>query len=352
MIVSLFYLLMMISLLIPRSRSFSSRRVLKTPFKSNSNVHMLGTTKEDPPLEAAYKQCQLLTKQNSKTFYLGTTLMKKDIRKHLWAIYSWCRRTDNIVDNFTSLQSSEILSNELALWENRLENIFKEKKHEDLYDLALVDTIQKFPSSSVEPYRDMINGMIMDVPGIGQNRYKSFDELYLYCYRAAGTVGLMTLPVLGTSKGFSVNDAKESAVALGIAFQLTNILRDVGEDLKLYNRIYLPTDELKSFHVEEEDLRNGIITPQYKDLIQFQIDRANSYYKIAKEGIHFLDPSVQFPILTSLELYRKILEIIQVQNRYNNLDYRASTTKWSKLSILIQSYFRSFFLPSSKHKSL
>merc|ERR1719277_287338 len=102
----------------------------------------------------------------------------------------------------------------------------------------------------------MINGMIMDVPGhpMGKNRYETFEELYTYCYRVAGTVGMMMLPILGTADGYTEAEAKSPAEALGIALQLTNILRDVGEDLTTRGRIYLPQDELKRFGLTEDDL--------------------------------------------------------------------------------------------------
>lgn len=123
----------------------------------------------------------------------------------------------------------------------------------DLFDLAMSDTVKKYPAMDIQPYKDMIAGMIMDVPGLGQERYKNFEELYLYCYRVAGTVGLMTLPILGTAEGCSQEDATPSAIALGIGLQLTNILRDVGEDLER-GRIYLPLDEIASFGLTEQDL--------------------------------------------------------------------------------------------------
>merc|ERR1719502_2087712 len=112
----------------------------------------------------------------------------------------------------------------------------------------------------------------MDVPGHakGKNRYKTFDELYIYCYRVAGTVGLMVLPLLGTAEGVTQEQAKEPAIALGIALQLTNILRDVGEDLKR-GRIYLPLDELRQYGLTEEDMFAYTVTEKYKKFIQFQI---------------------------------------------------------------------------------
>ena len=153
-------------------------------------------------INLAYNRCEYVTELFSKTFYMGTTLMRPDARKHVWAIYTWCRRTDDLVDSPRALLNREHLNNDLKLWYDRLNKIWSYQP-EDLFDLAMSETIQKYPELSIEPFRDMIDGMIMDVPGIGKDRYENFDELYVYCYRVAGTVGLMTLPVLGTAKGYT-----------------------------------------------------------------------------------------------------------------------------------------------------
>merc|ERR1719235_2367685 len=110
----------------------------------------------------------------------------------------------------------------------------------------------------------------MDTPELGQDRYETWDELYLYCYRVASTVGLMCLPVLGTAKGYTEEDAKEPAIALGIALQITNILCDVGEDAKR-GRIYLPLEDMKRFGVTESQIIQGDLDANYVKLIRFEI---------------------------------------------------------------------------------
>ena len=203
-----------------------------------TNGALPSVERNDKALTLAYKRCEYVTKLFSKTFYMGTSLMREDARQHVWAIYAWCRRTDDIVDSPRALLNREVLSKDLSEWDERLDGIWNGKPR-DLFDLAMVDTLKAYPRLSIEPFRDMIAGMVMDVPGMGQDRYKNFDELYLYCYRVAGTVGLMTLPILGAAEGYTEEQAAEPAIALGIGLQLTNILRDVGEDLER-GRIYLP----------------------------------------------------------------------------------------------------------------
>eukprot|EP01040_Poterioochromonas_malhamensis_P020525 gene20525-24516_t len=220
---------------------------------------------------------------------------------------------------------------ELQDWEDRLEGIWRGEAV-DLIDLAMVDSVQKFPLMSAQPYKDMISGMLMDVPGLGKDRYASFDELYLYCYRVAGTVGLMTLPILGTSPGISIDEASHPAISLGIGFQLTNILRDVGEDL-VRGRIYLPQDELHAFGLCDDDIYRAEVTPQYVEFIKFQIGRARKFYQKAEDGLKTLAPDARFAIQASLDLYSQILTVIE-RNGYDNFRRRAYTTKMEKLAMI------------------
>eukprot|EP01040_Poterioochromonas_malhamensis_P008219 gene8219-8889_t len=291
----------------------------------------------DQSLELAYKRCEYVTQLFSKTFYTGTSLMRPDARRHLWAVYAWCRRTDDIVDSPRALLNRDYLNQDLIVWEERLEKVWRDKPV-DLFDLALADTVKAYPKMSIQPYKDMIAGMLMDVPGMGKDRYENFDELYLYCYRVAGTVGLMTLPIFGTAEGSSFEEAAEAAVALGIGLQLTNILRDVGEDLER-GRIYLPLDELRAFGLSEDDITSCKVTEKYKKFLQFQIQRARDYYRIAEEGVQMLHPSARFAVQASLDLYSRILNVIE-RNNYDNFSKRAFTTKLEKLSILPQSFMK------------
>lgn len=298
----------------------------------------LALNREKRVMTLAYRRCEYVTELFSKTFYMGTSLMVPEARKHVWAIYAWCRRTDDIVDSPRALINRETLNTDLNEWGDRLDLIWQNKPV-DIFDLAMADTVMKYPTLSVQPFKDMIAGMVMDVPGQGQERYETFEDLYLYCYRVAGTVGLMTLPILGTADGYTEEEATDSAVALGIALQLTNILRDVGEDLER-GRIYLPLDELERFGLTEEDLFKCQVTPKYVEFMKFQIDRARFYYQLAMKGIPMLAPSARFAVQASLELYGRILDVIE-RNGYDNFNKRAFTTKLEKLSILPQAFYNS-----------
>lgn len=175
-------------------------------------------------LNAAYDRCGEVCSEYAKTFYLGTQLMTAERRKAIWAIYVWCRRTDELVDG---PNASHITPKALDRWEQRLSDVFAGRPY-DMYDAALSDTVSRFPVD-IQPFKDMIEGMRLD---LRKSRYNNFDELYMYCYYVAGTVGLMSVPVMGISleSKASTETVYNAALALGIANQLTNILRDVGEE--------------------------------------------------------------------------------------------------------------------------
>jgi len=263
-------------------------------------------------LDQAYEICRKETQQWAKTFYLGTLLLPQEKRKAIWAIYVWCRRTDEIMDSVeASTKSQDELSDNLDEWEENTKNVFKGNIKSEL-DSVLLDTIEKYPQS-IQPYLDMIDGQRMD---LNKLRYKDFDELKLYCYRVAGTVGLMTQNVMGidsayTSAPWSAKpDPSEAAIALGIANQLTNILRDVGED-RQRGRIYLPQEDIEQFNYSEEKLLKGEINKQWKALMKFQLTRARDWFQKSEDGIKWLSSDARWPVWTSLRLYRGILDSIE-----------------------------------------
>jgi len=263
-------------------------------------------------LDQAYEICRKETQQWAKTFYLGTLLLPPKKRKAIWAIYVWCRRTDEIMDSLeASTKSQDELADNLNAWEENTKNVFKGNIKSEL-DAVLLDTIEKYPQS-LQPYLDMIDGQRMD---LNKFRYKDFDELKLYCYRVAGTVGLMTQNVMGIDSAYTsapwsaMPDPSEAAIALGIANQLTNILRDVGED-RQRGRIYLPQVDIEKFNYSEEELLQGKINNQWKSLMNFQLTRAREWFQKSEDGIKWLSSDARWPVWTSLRLYRGILDSIE-----------------------------------------
>jgi phytoene synthase len=210
-----------------------------------------------------------------------------------------------------------------------------------------VDTLSQYPLD-VQPFRDMIAGQRMD---LYRSRYETFEELKLYCYRVAGTVGLMSMAVMGVAQpdykapwnhelGFDI--PTEEAIALGIANQLTNILRDVGEDARR-GRIYLPLEELALFNYTQEDLLKGVVDDRWRELMRFQIQRARKFYTLAERGIRALSPDIRWPVWSALLLYSKILDEIE-RNRYDVFTRRAYVPTQRKMFCLPVALLRSIVL--------
>lgn len=301
-------------------------------------------TKTLVSLEASYELCRQITAKYSKTFYMGTLLMAKPKRQAIWAIYVWCRRTDELVDGPTAHLTTDATLDE---WERHLELVFAGEPQDDL-DVALVDTLQQFPLE-IQPFRDMIAGQRMD---LYRSRYETFEELNLYCYRVAGTVGLMSTSVMGVNeqqttapwqpKRLTNQVPTEEAIALGVANQLTNILRDVGEDARR-GRIYIPLEELALFNYTEADLLNGVVDHRWRELMQFQIQRARKIYAEAERGISVLSPDARWPVWAALMLYSQILDVIE-QNQYDVFQKRAFVPGSRKLMSLPVAWLRATVL--------
>ncbi len=283
-------------------------------------------------LAEAYEICRCITQKYAKTFYLGTMLMSKAKQQAIWALYAWCRRTDELVDGLHAETTTE---QTLIDWERQLEDTFAGNPR-FAPDLALADTVRRYPMSA-QPFKDMIAGMRMD---LCKDRYATFDELRLYCYRVAGTVGLMSAAVMGfeATDSATVAAATEAAVALGIAMQLTNILRDIGEDARR-GRIYLPLEDLHTFHYTEKDLFNGVVDDRWVALMHFQVQRAQEFYRLAEKGIAALCRDARWPVWASLILYRGILHAIE-RNGYEVFGNRAYVSTPRKLLALPWAWLR------------
>lgn len=288
-------------------------------------------------LDTAYGKCAEITDQFSKTFSAGSKLMASEQTKATAAIYVWCRRTDDLVDSpRAESRVASALERDLEMWRERLHKLWYEGVPTDILDLALLDTKEKYPSLAIEPFEDMIKGMVMDTAQLGTDRYETFDDLWLYCYRVASTVGLMMMPILGFAPGCTEEDAREAAIDLGIALQLTNICRDVGEDAVTRGRIYLPLEDLRKFGVTEQQIFDGTVDDNYIELMKFQVARARKYYKSAQAGIPKLAPAGRLSVQAASKMYGGILDKIE-ENGYDNLEKRAYVSRSGKLQRLAQS---------------
>ncbi|AFY38798.1 phytoene synthase [[Leptolyngbya] sp. PCC 7376] len=290
--------------------------------------------------EEAYEYCRKITAKYSKTFYLGTLLMPREKREAIWAIYVWCRRTDELVDGPEAVNTTP---ETLDSWERDLESVFAGQPIADP-DVALIDSLNRFPLD-IQPFRDMIAGQRMD---LYRSRYETFEDLKLYCYRVAGTVGLMSGSVMGLEvptnsapwdKNKPLATPIDEAVALGIANQLTNILRDVGEDRER-GRVYLPLEDLERFNYSEKELFDGVIDERWRSLMKFEITRARKYYDMAESGIRSLHPDARWPVWSALMLYKGILDVIEA-NDYDVFSKRAYVPTLRKMRYLPIAWLRS-----------
>lgn len=291
-------------------------------------------------VEDSYQLCRQITAKHSTTFYLASLLVSEVKRRAIWALYAWCRRTDELVDG----PGAAITTPEtLELWEQQIESIFAGRPVDDL-DVALVDTIQRF-QLGIQPFRDMIAGQLMD---LYRSRYETFEELNIYCYRVAGTVGLMSTTVMGVDNENNTAawnreqepyDPTEEAITLGIAKQLTNILRDVGEDAQR-GRIYLPLEDLARFNYTEQDLLKGVVDERWRALMRFQIKRTRQFYNKAEKGISYLSTDARLPVWAALMFYSRILDVIE-RNQYDVFRQRAYVPGVQKIRTLPVAWLRS-----------
>ena len=288
--------------------------------------------------KVAYEYCRQVTRRASKTFYWGSTFLPPAKRRAVWAIYALCRTVDDIVDEAIDsirpstghLRGAISPIQSLDYWRHSLERIYQgDVDTDNPIQHAWMDVLSKYPVP-LQAVMDLLDGVEMDLT---RNRYQNFDELSIYCYRVAGTVGLLTSPIFG----YQCEEALTHAVELGIALQLTNILRDIGEDARR-NRIYLPQEEMERFGYSEADLMAGIVNEAFCELLRFQIARAEEYYLRAQPGILLLNQDCHLAVSLSGTLYHTILDRIRL-NKYNVFTRRASVPLKTKLATASQQWF-------------
>lgn len=263
----------------------------------------------------AWQLCSAITREHGRTFYLASHFQTPPRRRALHAIYAFCRIADDIVDRAKT--PSEAAA-QLAAWEAQLDT----PVHPVAYAFAVTREIYGIP---VAPARDLIAGIRSDLQ---PEPFETWDDLRHYCYCVAGTVGLLTAPVLGCSR----ESALPCAVELGIAMQLTNILRDVGEDAR-QQRVYLPLADLAAFGCTPESLLAGRPAGRFQELMAFEIARARSLYVSARPGIAALSPAGQMTTLAASRLYASILTRIEELD-YDVLSTRATVHTRRKLGAL------------------
>ncbi len=279
-------------------------------------------------LEASYLHAETITRSYARTFYFASALLPETQRKHAYAIYAFCRTADSLVDDAPKEESPQ----EIQLHLTRLRRFVKDPSSflpDYPWAAAFRETLRSL-SIPAHLFEELLNGVEMD---LSKSRYATFEELYLYCYRVAGVVGQMMCYVYGLTDEESLRYAEK----LGVAMQLTNILRDVKEDWQR-GRLYIPQEELLSFEVSEQEIGAGRVTSAYEALMKYQIARARSYYREAAPGIaRILSLPVRLTTLAMARLYEGILDKLE-KNPSQNLFSRAALSRGEKYLLTAQTF--------------
>jgi phytoene synthase len=277
---------------------------------------------EGPPSVArdrswSYAYCERLARREAANFYHAFRLLPREQRRGLCALYSFMRVTDDLADGPDPLEEKR---RALDAWRRQLDDALAGNYHHPLH-MAFHHTVERF--GIPRAYLDaVLDGVAMDLV---TDRYETFGDLYPYCYRVASAVGLACLHVWG----FAEEGAERHAEAAGIAFQLTNILRDLGEDAAR-GRVYLPREDLARFGYGEEDLRRELRDERFRELMRFEAARAYSYYEAAEPLVPLLPPAGRAVFLVMLRTYRGLLDAI-VRRDFDVFRRRISLSRLHKL---------------------
>jgi phytoene synthase len=286
----------------------------------------------DPDLRASYEVCRRLNSRHGRTYYLATLLLPAWKRPYVHALYGFARYADEIVDDLASDLTPQEKDGRLLAWGDQLVDDVAAGRSTHPVGRALLDTLRRWdiPLSYVEAF---LRSMRMDLT---VTSYKTFDELSEYVYGSAAVIGLEMLPVLEPVVPRAV--AAPYAVDLGVAFQLTNFLRDVGEDL-LRGRVYLPTEDLDAFGVTTEQLAAGIVDSRVRRLLAFEIARTRELYRSAAQGVRLLHPTSRPCVETALTLYGGILDAVELAD-YQVLRQRVGVGRTRRAAVAAPALLR------------
>jgi phytoene synthase len=275
-------------------------------------------------LEASYGAAERVTAEWARSFYFASRFLPDDKRRAIFAVYDYCRYVDNLVDRRgdTPVERVRAQLDELG---DLVRRLHAGEPPADARWLGLWDTLRRYPIP-LEPLLELLDGVSVDLDPVA---FADFDTLERYCRLVAGGVGLMLGPILGAEReGFSV-----SGVRLGVAMQLTNVLRDVGEDLDA-GRVYLPATELERFGLERADLERRRVTPAFRALMRFQIARARRYFEAGTRVVRLFPPDgSRLTVRLLQKTYAGILDAIERLD-YDVFRARAYVSAPRKLVIL------------------
>lgn len=286
-------------------------------------------------LEKAYEQCRLITRQHARNFYFAFITLPASKRKAIYAAYAFCRFCDDAVDQQSTIETkmATLKALKTRLTSMHTSSFLTPASLEDYVFQALADTATKF-NIPHEHFEEVIRGTEMDLT---QNRYETFLELQTYCYRVASVVGLICLQIFGYSSSL----AREHAIDLGIAMQLTNIIRDIKEDIAI-DRVYIPQDEIDYFGYSVAELENHVTNEAFQQLMAFQAFKAREYFQKGLHLLPLLSPRTRACPAILAGLYVRILDRIQ-SNNFNVFDGKVKLSVWEKITITMRTWLTSMF---------
>ncbi len=288
----------------------------------------------DPKLRASYQECKRLNSIHGKTYYLATLLLPPAKRPHVHALYGFARYADEIVDDLASNLTLDEKALLLKKWSNQVLSDIKSGSSNDPIAAAVVDTTSRF-KIPIAHFEAFLHSMNMDLT---VRQYQTYEDLHEYVYGSAAVIGLQMVSVLGTISPDTVTSANEAAEKLGIAFQLANFIRDVGEDLDR-GRVYLPMTELEAHGVNRQMLEERVITPQIKSALQEQIQRVRKLQNESTDGIKLLTPGARECIQAASQLYCGIVDEVEKID-YQIFTKRAKTSNWRRTKVALPAYLR------------
>ena len=280
-------------------------------------------------IENSYRYCRNIARKRAKNFYYSFLLLQKPQRDAMCAVYAFMRQCDDLSDDPVSSDKAK-LQQSVRLWRLQLDRALQGDVIDDPIWPAFHDTVQRYAI----PHRffhEMIDGITSDIE---PQQMQSFDDLYRYCYHVASVVGLTVIHIFG----FQSVRALLLAEKCGVAFQLTNILRDVREDAA-GGRIYLPAEDLRRFEVSSEQLRVGREDDRFRALMRFEAGRARDLYADSEPLLQMIDPKSRRSLWALREIYLRLLGKIERAD-YNVLSRRIAVSKPAKIALLLQASLR------------
>ena len=284
---------------------------------NEGNALQLSLLEKDRVFRAAVKRCEQITAEHSRSFYLATGLLPAVKRRAMRVLYAFCRTADDLAD-----EPSDQPLEKLQELRRSVTGGAAARQDAVLTAWEGIRSCYDIPLCYVE---QLLDGVESDLV---RRRYQTFEELSVYCYSVASTVGLMSMRITGFSSSLAV----PYAIKLGVALQLTNILRDVGEDWAS-GRIYLPQEELEAYGLGEAEVAAGQVDPRWREFMRYQISRARQLYAESMPGISLLHPDGRLAVSAAAVLYRGILEDIE-RHQYDVFSRRAFVSRGRKLSFL------------------